>query len=198
MKQFCVREMRREYVGVTRLYVASTVIFLLLFAFLGIGMHIRQAEMRFRLLLIGLNGFTALAVLGLHLVLTDEKRLIRKTPFGQALSALGDPEEIARRIDANAEKRYERFLSFALLHDWLIIYYASGWKYDAKRVCALPIPREAIRAAEILPEYSPRDTERIRARIIYGEGVNHEFYLYRRQEWDALRAWIKEQEQTTL
>ena len=184
--------------GVTRLYVASTVIFLLLFAFLGIGMHVRRADTRFRILLIGLDFFTVLVFFGLHLVLTDEKRLLRKTPFGQWLSALGKPEEIMRKIDASAEKRYDRFISFALLSDWLIIYYPCGWKYDLKRVCALPIPREAIRAAEALPEYSAQEPEKKRVRLMCEDGGKNEFSLYRQQEWDALREWLKEQEQTAV
>ncbi|MBR3018552.1 MAG: hypothetical protein IKH57_15985 [Clostridia bacterium] len=198
MKTFCVREMRREYVGVTRLYTASTVIFLLFFAFLGIGMHVRQTDMRYRILLIGLVFFTVLEFLGLHLILTDEKRLLRKTPFGLSLSRLGKPEEIMQQIDGSAEKRYDRFISFALMKDWLMIYYACGWKYDAKRVCALPIPLQAIQRAEILPEYSAQDPERKSVRLICEDGRNYEFYLYRQQEWDALREWLKEQEQTAV
>ncbi|MBR5109378.1 MAG: hypothetical protein IK099_04215 [Clostridia bacterium] len=198
MKRFCVREMRREYIGVTRLYVASTVIFLLLFAFMGVGMYVRQTDMRFRILLMGLDLFTVFAFFGLHLVLTDEKRLLRKTPFGQSVSALGNPEETMHEIDGSAEKRCERFISFALLNDWLIIYYMNGWKYDAKRVCALPIPRGAIRRADILPEYSAQDPERKSVRLLCEDGGTRGFYLYRQQEWDALHIWLKEQEKTAV
>ena len=54
MTGFCVREMRREYRGVSRLYTGTAMLFLLAFACLGVVMRVRDADARLRLLLIGL------------------------------------------------------------------------------------------------------------------------------------------------
>ena len=75
MTGFCVREMRKEYRGVTRQYAGSAMLFLVAFACLGLIMRVREADYRLRLLLIGLDIVVVLALLGLHLILTDEKNL---------------------------------------------------------------------------------------------------------------------------
>lgn len=198
MKGFCVRQMRREYRGALRLCVMTTVCVLLLFAFLGVGLHVKQAAEKYRLLLIGLNPAAMLAFFGVYLILTDEKNLLRKTPFGQALRALGEPREVMRRIDESAGKRWEDYGSFTLLDGWLILYYADGWKYERQRTCALPISRNNIRGAEILSEYDPNDPERRAVRLILGDGTSRDFSVYQQRNLQILREWLGEQEQMTI
>ena len=63
MTGFCVREMRREYRGVSRLYTGTAMLFLLAFACLGVVMRVRDADARLRLLLIGLDFVVVLVLL---------------------------------------------------------------------------------------------------------------------------------------
>jgi len=198
MTGFCVREMRREYRGMSRLYAGTAMLFLLAFACLSVVMRVRDADTRLRLLLIGLDLVVLLTLLGVHLVLTDEKNLIRKTPFGEAVRALGEPREIMRKIDESAGKRYEPYTSFTLLEDWLLLYYANGWKYEQKRVCVRPVQRGDIRAAEILPDQRSASLEQIQARLTFSDGTAYDLYHLPRQEWDALRVWLREQETIAL
>ncbi|MBR3105954.1 MAG: hypothetical protein IKH30_02075 [Clostridia bacterium] len=198
MTGFCVREMRKEYRGVTRLYAGSAMLFLVAFACLGLIMRVREADYRLRLLLIGLDIVVVLALLGLHLILTDEKNLIRKTPFGESLRALGDPGDIMRQIDEGAKKRFDLFPSFALLDGWLIVFFSGGWKYEPRRICARPIPRKDIRAAEILPDDQRADSGRMRFRLTLCDGSIFDLYLYQRQELEDLRCWLNEQEQMAI
>ncbi len=198
MTGFCVREMRKEYRGVTRLYMGTAMLFLLAFACLGVVMRVRDVDIRGRMLLVGLDVVVVLALIGLHLILTDEKNLIKKTPFGESLRALGDPRDIMRQIDESAKKRFELFPSFALLDGWLVVFYSRGWKYEPRRVCARPIQRKDIRGAEVIPEDQRSDSGRIRFRLTLCSGSSCDLCIYQRQELEALRDWLNEQEQTTI
>lgn len=194
MAGFCVREMRREYRGMTRLYAGTAMLFLLAFACLSVVMRVRDADPRLRLILIGLDMVVLLGLLGVHLILTDEKNLIQKTPFGEAVRALGDPKEVMRKIDESAQSRFEPYASFALLEEWLIIYHRNGWKYEPKRICARPVARMDIRAAEMLPNSQTL----VSIRLTLTDGAALELYDLPRQHWAALRDWLKKQEQTTV
>ena len=194
MTGFCVREMRREYRGMTRLYTGTAMLLLLVFACLSAVMRARDADPRLRLLLIGLDIVVLLGLLGVHLILTDEKNLILKTPFGKAVRALGDPKELMRRIDESAVRRFDPYASFALLDEWLIVYHRNGWKYEPKRVCARPVARTDIRGAEMLPSSQALGS----IRLTLTDGAALELYDLPRQDWAALRDWLKKQEQTTV
>ena len=174
------------------------VLFLLAFACIGVVMRVRNADIRLRMLLVGLDVVVVLALIGLHLILTDEKNLIKKTPFGEALRALGDPRDIMRKIDESAKKRFELYPSFALLDGWLVVYYSRAWKYEPRRVCARPVQRKDIRAAEVLPEDQRSDSGRMPFRLTLCSGSSCDLYIYQRQELEALRDWLNEQEQTTI
>lgn len=193
MTGFCVREMRREYRGVSRLYTGTAMLFLVAFACLGVVMRVRDADARLRLLLIGLDFVVVLVLLGVHLILTDERNLILKTPFGAALRALGEPREMMRQIDLSAEKRLEQYAAFALMEGWLLLYSPNGWKYEPKRICARPVARKDIRAAEALPAGQAL----LSVRLTLNDGTAHELYDLPHREWEALRTWLREQEQTT-
>lgn len=198
MTGFCIREMRKEYRGVTRLYTGSVMLFLLAFACISVVMRVREADVRLRLLLIGLDIVVVLVLLGLHLILTDEKNLISKTPFGESMRKLGDPYEIMRQIDESAQKRFDLYPSFALLNEWLIVFYPRGWKYEPRRVCAMPIQKKDISAVEVLPREGQDDAGGIRFRLTLYSGVFFDLFIYRRQELEELRNWLNEQEQTTV
>ena len=197
MKRFCTLEMRKEYRGVTQIAFNALVFTLMAFAVLGIGMQVMGVDIRLRLIAVALNPIAVLAFIGAYYILTDEKNLIRNTPFGQSLSALGEPRDVMRQIDESALKRYEFYGVFILLEDWLILYYANGWKYDRNRTCAVPIPRDSIRAVEVLPEYDPKDPKKRTIRLVTEDGISREFEIYQQQAVEALRDWLKEQEQKT-
>ncbi len=198
MKGFCVREMRREYRGMTWLYTGSAMLFLLAMACLGAVMRARGADERLRMALIGLDAVALLTLLGLHLILTDEKNLIKKTPFGGHLRSLGAPKEIMRQIDEGAYKRFETYSSFALLDGWLMLFYTDGWRYEPRRVCARPIRKQDIRAAEALTDEPANESGRVRVCLALKDGRVYDFFLYHRRDLETLRVWLKEQEQMAL
>ncbi len=197
MTGFCVREMRKEYRGVSRLYAGTAMLFLLAFACIGVIMRVREADIRFRWLLIGLDIVVVLGLLGVHFLLTDERNLLKKTPFGDAVCALGDPQDVMRQIDGSAVKRFELYPSFALTEGWLILFYPNGWKYEPRRVCARPIRKGDIRSTEFIPEGQLDGSGRMLIRVNCSSGASCAFYIYQRKESDNLRAWLREQEQTT-
>ena len=198
MTGFCVREMRKEYRGVSRLYAGTAMLFLLAFACIGVIMRVREADIRFRGLLLGLDIVAVLGLLGIHLILTDEKRLIQNTPFGAFLRDLGDPNTIMREIDQSASKQLDCFPSFALTDGWLILFYPSGWKYEPRRICARPVRKADIRSTEFIPEGRLDGSGRMLIRIRFVSQAVCEFYIFQWEEMENLRSWLREQEKTTV
>ena len=194
MTGFCVREMRKEYRGVSRLYAGTALLFLATFACLSVIMRVRDADIRFRWLLIGLDLVVVLCLLGVHFLLTDERNLLKKTPFGDAVCALGESWDVMRQIDESAMKRFELYPSFALTEDWLILFYPNGWKYEPRRVCARPIRKKDICSTEFIPEGPLDGSGRMLIRLNCSSGASCAFYIYQRKELENLRVWLREEE----
>ena len=112
MDRFCIRQMRKEYRGAVRVGYGFAVALLLTCAVLGAVARAKHPDSWVFVLFLGAQAFIVMAMIGLYLILTDDKRPIRVTPFGQALSRLGDPEELigeiikARINEARAKKGY--------------------------------------------------------------------------------------------
>ncbi len=194
MTGFCVREMRKEYRGVSRLYAGTALLFLTAFACFSVIMRVRDADIRLRMLLIGLDAVVVLGLLGVHFLLTDEWNLLKKTPFGNAVCALGEPRDVMRQIDDSVMKRFELYSSFALTESWLILFYPGGWKYEPRRVCARPIRKEDIRSTEFIPEGQLDGSGRMLIRLNCINGVSCAFYIYQWKELGNLRVWLREEE----
>jgi len=194
MKDFSVRQMRSEYRGVLRLIVGAFVSVLLAASLMGALLAARHAESAVMLTSGALLLVLCLAALGAYLILSDEKHLIRRTPFGQALTRLGDARSVMREIDQSAMQRCERRGAYALLKDWLIIYRLDGWRMDRRRVCACPVPRGSIRAILVLPERNPDDPQERRVLVTGDNGVQYSFSCFQQQDVDALRNWMRGEE----
>ena len=195
MEGFCRRQMRKEYRGVLNLLVYLIVLLLLLTAVYGafvIAFPDQRAE---RMLLIAaVSGVAVLFCAGLYLVFTDTKRLLRKTPFGLALTRLGDPEALMVQIDESAKKRLERLGPLALLSDWLILHYPSPTRLDPLRSCAVPIRRESVARLRLYPEHDPDDPQKRHIALETRDGAVYDFYVFQQSALDALRDWLEEQE----
>lgn len=191
MKQFCLRQMRREYRGMLRTCVGTAIVFMLCFALLGAISAVKHVEMKFVLILIGIDLFIALISLGAYLILSDPKWLLKKTPFGRALYTLGDPAAVMADIDRAAEDFYEHHGSFILLRGWLILLLPDGWQMEPYRMSGYPIQRGEIQEIRLLPDTSPADPEERHVRLTCSAGTE-DFYLYQQQDLDALRVWMEE------
>ena len=141
MPDFSRRQMRKEYAGEWKLIRVFLLSFLALAVILFWIMYIRKADHTpwdvwfFVCLPLAVGVF----VLGLSMVLGSEKRLLRRTPYGKALTALGDARRVMAMIDEEA--REAAFLSHAaLMRHWLILLYPAPTKGDPRRVCARPLP----------------------------------------------------------
>ena len=194
MKDFSAREMRREYRGVFRLLMSVFTALMLCCAVLGAILAAKGASENVLLIATGLMVALALCVLGLYLIISDPKRLLQKTPYGQALARLGDPVKMMDEIDRDAEKRCEPYGNFTLLNRWLILYLPDGWRFEPKRPCARPLKRESIRVVHVLPPENPYDPQEFRVSLLCGS-EQYEFPCFQRQDLDALRAWIGETEE---
>ena len=197
MKDFSARQMRREYGGVLKNCWVGAVVWLLAGAFAGAVAVSRHAEEKQLLLLTGVFLVPPVLCLGLYLIFSDIRRLRKKTPYGQALRALGDPEEVQAEIDMSAQAQCTDYGSFILLKDFLIMRYVNGWRLDPRRVCARPFRRADIQAAQILPGRNERDPEEKRIQLIVKDEP-FEFVCYQLQDWEALRDWLKERERVNL
>lgn len=147
MQRFSRRQMLREYAGEMK----SLRVILLSFLSAGvIALWILYIQKEERLikdvwLFAALPVALGLFILGLFLVLTGDGRLLRRTPYGKALSAWGDPAKLMAEID-RAAREGAFFPRFALLDGWLILFYPSPTRQDKGRICARPVPaREIVR-----------------------------------------------------
>lgn len=197
MKDFSAREMRREYRGVFRLLLGIFTVLMLCCAMLGAVLTAKGASESILLIASGIMIALTLGMLGLYLIISDPRRLLGKTPYGQALARLGDAKEMMEAIDRDAEKRCEPHGRFTLLAQWLILYQPHGWYFEPKRQCALPIARQSIDAVHALPPDNPYDPQEFRVCLSCGE-EQYVFRCYQKQDLDALRAWIGEMEEAHL
>lgn len=190
MKNFSLRQMKREYRGLLRSCTGMAVVWLLIMAVFGAIMAAQHVEAKKLTLLAGVNVAIMLALLGAYLIFSDTKWLLKKTPYGQALYSLGDPEEIMAEIDRDAEALCEHHGSFILLRNWLVLILPNGWSLEPYRMCAYPIRQREITEIRLLSEINPNDPEERHIQLTCAEGIQ-DFFVYQQQDLDALREWLE-------
>ena len=198
MKSICVQEMRREHKGAWGPLLFVGVAFLMLTSVFGALLIVRDksgANSQGALLFIGLGLAAFIICLGLYLVQTDTKRLIRKTPFGQALSRLGNPEQILAEIDTSALTYHETLGPLTLLDGWMLLHYPNGVWNDPMRWCAMPIRRSDIGQIQLLPDKNSDDPEERHLILKTRDGEIYDFYVFQQSALTILNAWLEEQEQ---
>lgn len=191
MKDFCLRRMRKEYQGMLRTCTGTAVVLLLCFALLGavsIALHVPTEQL---LLLLGIGLVVLMMCFGAYLILSDPKWLLKKTPFGRALCALGEPGALMAEIDQAAEAFFEHHGSFILLRGWLVLLLPDGWAMEPYRLGGCPIRRGSVREILLLPDSDPNDPQERHVRFVWTEGTE-QFYVYQQQDLDALRGWMEE------
>lgn len=193
MRDFSVRQMRREYGGVLKNCLACAVLWLLGGASTGAMAVARHADEKSLLLITGVCLVPPLLCLGLYLIFSDFKWLVKKTPFGQALKTLGDPKGVSEEIDQSALNQYVDCGGFILLKSFLIVKYVSGWRLDPRRVCARPFRKAGIQAAHLIPDQNKDDPEKRHIQISV-KGEPYDFYCWQQQDWEALKEWLTEGE----
>lgn len=192
MRGYAIRQMRKEYRGVLRAWIGGAVILLMMTALFGAFLYKAQdVEMRLKLVFTGMLLLIVLLCFAGYLITSDEKWLLRHTPFGQALNRHGDPAEVMKAIDQSAQELYDSHGRFTLLKDWLILEYPCWWRWEPYRSCALPIPRSSIEGIRLLPEKNPDDPQEMCIQIVSG-GETHVIYVYQQQDVTALRVWMGE------
>ena len=195
MQPYSLRQMRKEYRGVLKACIGGVVMLLLLGAIFGavtLAQHNRAGWIFLGLMLAGV-----MACLGCYLIFSDEKWLLKKTPFGQCLAELGDARDVMRSIDESARKQCDSFGNMTLLADWLMLEYPLWWHWEPYRFCVVPIRRDGIQAARLLQEKNPDDPEERHIQIA-ADDQTYDLYLYSAQTLDALRAWLRDKELETL
>ncbi len=182
--------MRREYRGMLRSCTGTAIVWLLIMAVFGAIMAAQHVEAKKLALLAGVNIAMVLLLLGVYLILSDVKWLLKKTPYGQALYSLGDPEKIMAEIDRDAEALCEHHGSFILLRNWLVLVLPGGWNLEPFRMCAYPIRQREITEIRLLSDTDPDDPEKRHIQITCQDGTE-DFYVYQQQDLDALREWME-------
>ena len=191
MKNFSLRQMRREYRVVLHSFTSMAVVWLLLMAVFGAIMAAQHVEEKMLLMMAGINIAVVLALLGAYLVFSDAKWLLKKTPYGQALYSLGDPRQVMAEIDRDAEALCEHHGSFILLRNWLVLILPNVWNLEPYRMCAYPIRQRDITEIRLLSETNPDDPEERHIQLTCSEGIR-DFYIYQQQDLDALRQWMEQ------
>ena len=194
MKDFSIRQMRCEYRGVLRACTQGAAAVLLCGAVFGAFSLTRHLESRYVLAGVGIAGFFALLFLAAYLICSDEKRLLKKTPYGRALAQRGEPWAVMRDIDRDAEAFLEEHGSYVLMTNWLILKKFDGCRFDPFRVSAYPIPKGEIRAIRQSPVQNPHDPQQ-RYVQIFCQSETHSISVFQQRDLDALLLWMDSKEQ---
>ena len=193
MKGYSLRRMRKEYGGVLRLLLMGFSALMLSSALSGAVLKACHAGEKTIVTAALLSLIAAALCLGAYLIVSDEKRLLRKTAYGRALARLGDAEALMREIDREAGTSCEEYGSFALLHSWLMVYYPDRSPIDPYRVCCRPIPRKAVRFIGVVRQDGQRGAEERTVRISCEMG-QFDFPFRQTRDLDALRRWMEKRE----
>ena len=146
MPDYSRRQMRAEYAEeltfFRTLLAAGFALTVILFWLLYGGKAQPQAQdaLRFAALPVG----TAALALGGYFVVSSNEWLLRRTPYGRAILALGDAGALLEQIDREALCG-DFTGNTALLEHWLILYMPCPGRRRA-RLCARPVPAADIRA----------------------------------------------------
>lgn len=187
---YSMRQLRREYAGTLRLLRVlllssfGAAVLLCWVVYIGKAAH-TPADVR-TFSLIPLAAFFVL--LGLYLVLSGPGRMLRRTPYGRFLTALGDPRQLMRQIDEEARDA-EDYPNVALLKSWLILYFLDRPQKGPGRVCAHPVPVESICAIELWHEKGG-----VWMRVLEKDGEAGRVFISGKEECRAVTQWLKAQE----
>ena len=191
MKDFSAKEMRREYRGVLRVTAWTFSAVLVAASLAGAILISTGADRKDVVTAAWLLGIGCLGAAGWFLVLTDRRRLIRKTPFGQDAARIGETEEVLDQIDESADAFCDDRGAFVLTRDFLLIRYLSPCRLDPQRVCMAPLPKRAIRAVLTQPENDREEPEKRLVTVLTEDGRSREFRCFSHQDLDALAAWVR-------
>ena len=193
MEDYSLREMRREYARETKRiktlslsFFAAVVIFLWIM-YIKMGAH-TAADVWF---FVWLPVAVGLFVIGLFLALTGEGWLRRHTPYGRALSRLGDAGMIEKKIDEEA-RAAEEYDSVMLLPSFLILYLPYRPRRGPSILAARPYPADRIERAVF--SRAGKDALTL---TVYALGEKEQVLLHGGEEARAVLQWINTQEITS-
>ena len=190
MRDFSMRQMRREYAGTLRtvrvLLLSSfgAVMTLCWVIYIGKGAHTPADVGTFSL--IPLAAF--LILIGLYLVLSSPGRMLRRTAYGRSLMALGDPRQLMRQIDEEARDA-EPFASAVPLKSWLILFCLEHPPRGRSRVCARPVPVKSIAAVRLW-----RESGGVWMSVWGKDAEAGRVFIVEQEEARAVMQWLNAQE----
>ena len=146
MPDFSRREMRREYGRVLSLFRSAALVVMAFTIVLCWVMYITKAGSMMLTVLVPLA--MALLFVGASMVIYSDSWLICHTPYGQALTALGNAAALMTEIDSQARDADPGSVHALALETWLILFVDRG----KNRAAAAPIPVSSIHHIEFVPD----------------------------------------------
>lgn len=189
MRNYSLREMRREYAWKLRqiktillsFFAAAVIFFWILY--IRKGEHTPADVWFFAGRPVAVGAF----VMGLYMVLTGEGWLRRHTPFGQALSRLGDARQIEKQIDLEAAGVLP-YDSVFLLRSFLILYLPYKPGKGPAIMAARPYAADRIDRVA----FSRAGKEAL-AMTVFALGEQEQVLLHAGEEARAVLEWINTQ-----
>lgn len=181
--------MRREYRGVLRVVGTLIAVLLLSCALQGIIAAVCEETAVRRASLLGAMVclILCLGVAGFYFVVSDDKWLLRHTPFGHALARLGNAAKLRDQIDQAVRTPLYRCDQFLLLPGWMILVRCQGCQTDPLRRCFCPLPQNAISQMEM-----EKDQEDTGYNVTLScAGIRYGLYVWDVQDLMELRKWME-------
>ena len=187
VKDYSVARMRKECQSIYRLLLGEAVVLLIVSAVFGaLWKVLDHGERQKPLTILGVFAALLLLLLGLYLLTSDPKWMLRHTLYGKTLMKLGEPEKLIQAIDLEAQSMDYECAAFALMAHWLVLYQCA--LPGNNRIQSRPIPSRHISRISW-----GKDREEENAgfwvRFVTTEGDEWEAFVWEIADIDALRQW---------
>ena len=147
MQSYSITRMRAQCRTLFRPLIVLAAVNLLFASLFGALWKVMDAgEDRVSLIFAGVMLALFLLEIGIYLVVSDIKWMLRHTLYGKILAHLGNAEDLAAEIDKEARRMVYEGRQFALLENWLMLYhrsFRSAWGTGS--VETLPIRKKQVR-----------------------------------------------------
>ncbi len=190
MQSYSITRMRAQCRTLFRPLIVLAVADLLFASLFGALWNVMDAgEDRTSLIFAGVMLALFLLEIGIYLVVSDKKWMLRHTLYGKILASLGNAEELAAEIDKEARRMAYEGRQFALLENWLMLYhrsFRSAWGTGA--VETIPIRKNQVRRI-IWEKESAEENTAYLVCVFTANDLHFTVSAEERADIQALRQW---------
>lgn len=189
MKSYSIARMRRECQTLFRRLLTQAVLNLVTAAVFGAMYRVLDIEnTKAALIMTGVFVALSILLLGIYLVLSDSKWLLKHTEYGRRLERLGNAQTVMEEIDREALRMEYEGAQFALMEHWLVLYQWSARAVGSPgTVKSYPIPKQQVKRIAWARD-TDQENGRYLVRVETEDGM-YEIIAWEQADIQALSQW---------